>query len=42
MQKYPLLDGINTNKVSELDMSAYIDMVELSCSKDTDRKLEVA
>jgi len=30
MQKYPLLDGINTNKVSELDMSAYIDMVENS------------
>ena len=28
MQKYPLLDGINTNKVCESDLSAYIDMVE--------------
>jgi hypothetical protein len=30
MQKYPLLDGINTNKVCESDLSAYIDMVENS------------
>ena len=42
MQKYPLLEGINTNKVCESDLSAYIDMVELSHSKDTDCKLEVA
>jgi hypothetical protein len=30
MQRYPLLDGINTNKVCESDLSAYIDMVENS------------
>ena len=30
MRKYPLLEGINSNRVSELDMSAYIDMVENS------------
>jgi hypothetical protein len=30
MQKYPLLDGINTNRVCESDLSAYIDMVENS------------
>ena len=30
MQKYPLLEGINTNKVCESDLSAYIDMVENS------------
>ena len=28
MQKYPLLYGVNTSRVSEVDMSAYIDMVE--------------
>tara|TARA_Y100000004_G_scaffold118615_1_gene133294 strand:- start:328 stop:804 length:477 start_codon:yes stop_codon:yes gene_type:complete len=28
MQKYPLLYGVNTSRVSEIDMSAYIDMVE--------------
>jgi len=30
MEKYPLLDGINTNRVCESDLSAYIDMVENS------------
>jgi hypothetical protein len=35
MQKYPLLDGINTNKVRESDLSAYIDMVENSTKELT-------
>ena len=35
MQKYPLLEGINSNRVSELDMSAYIDMVENSTKELT-------
>ena len=42
LKKYPMLDGFNSNRVMESDVSAYIDMVELSHSKDTDRKLEVA
>ena len=35
MQKYPLLEGINTNKVCESDLSAYIDMVENSTKELT-------
>jgi len=35
MQKYPLLEGINSNRVCESDMSAYIDMVENSTKELT-------
>ena len=35
MRKYPLLEGINSNRVSESDMSAYIDMVENSTKELT-------
>ena len=30
IEKYPLLDGVNTNSVNDSDISAYIDMVENS------------
>ncbi len=35
MQKYPLLEGINSSRVFESDMSAYIDMVENSTKELT-------
>jgi hypothetical protein len=35
IQKYPLLEGINFNRVCESDMSAYIDMVENSTKQLT-------
>jgi hypothetical protein len=34
MQKYPLLDGVNTRSVNDSDISAYIDMVENSSRKE--------